>query len=141
LKQALAELRPTDTFNIIAFTGRHRAFSPDALQPATPDNRRAATRWVDRTRLGSGTNLSDALVAALEHTPVTHVFVISDGEPNRGITDPDALRALVRERNRGRAQITTVALGLGEAFPGVALLKALAQENNGTFRYLDLDRR
>jgi hypothetical protein len=30
---------------------------------------------------------------------------------------------------------------LGEAFPGVALLKALAQENNGTFRYLDLDRR
>jgi hypothetical protein len=46
-----------------------------------------------------------------------------------GITDPAELRALVRQQDGGRAQVITLALGLGQNFPGVELLKALAADN------------
>lgn len=137
LKKALSELQPGDTFNVIAFSGTFTSFAP-VPQPATPANLRAAARFVDLARMGEGTNLGDALKAAFASDPVTQVWVLSDGIPNVGVTDPNELRALVRERGRGRAQVITLALGLGENFPGVELLKALAADNNGTFQMVDL---
>ncbi len=137
LKKALAELQPGDTFNVIAFCGTTTPFAP-APQPATPANLRAVARFVDRAPMGEGTNLGDALRAAFASDPVTQVWVLSDGIPNVGITDPAELRTLVRDQDRGRAQVITLALGLGENFPGVELLKALASDNNGAFQLVDL---
>jgi hypothetical protein len=37
-----------------------------------------------------------------------------------------------------KARISTLALGMGEQFRGIELLKSLARENQGTFRYVDL---
>ena len=137
LKKALSELQPGDTFNVIAFSGTPAPFA-SAPQPATPANLRTAARFVDRARMGEGTNLGDALKAAFASDPVTQVWVLSDGIPNVGITNPDELRALVRQQGRGRAQVITLALGLGENFPGVELLKALAADNGGAFQLVDL---
>jgi hypothetical protein len=78
------------------------------------------------------------LALALE--PATHIFLMSDGEPNSGITDADELRALIRERNSRKARILTLALGLGEQFPGIPLLKGIAEDNRGKFDYVNLSR-
>ena len=50
------------------------------------------------------------------------------------------MRAFVKDQNRQKAQVYTLALGLGEEFPGIQLLKSLAEDNNGKYTYVDLAR-
>lgn len=139
LKQAVGELKPADAFNIIAFDGEIHPLATDLL-PANPENVRRALDYVDALKLGQGTNLGAALDSAFSpETPITQVYVLSDGEPTVGETDKKKLRALAREHNcRHGAQVMTLALGEGERFPGIPLLRDLAQENNGVFRYINL---
>lgn len=137
LKQALRSLKPTDSFNIITFHGLMYVLA-SALLPATEENVQRGIAFVDALELGEGTNLSQALERALALEGITQVLVLSDGEPTDGIQDRDLLRDLVRARNRQKAQIYTFALGRGNRFPGMALLRALAEDNNGTFRPIDL---
>lgn len=144
LKQALATLQPGDTFNVVTFAGATSAFA-SAPQPATRDALRRAARWVDRARMEEGTNLGDALKSAFANSDgrpaaVTQVWVLSDGVPNVGVTDPAALRALARDLAANRTQIVTLALGLGDNFPGAELLQRLAEDSHGTYRLLDLRR-
>ncbi len=47
---------------------------------------------------------------------------------------------MVRERNRRKVQISTLALGLGDRFKGMDLLRGLAEDNSGTFNYVNLAR-
>ena len=72
--------------------------------------------------------------------PATHIFLLSDGEPSRGITDEVSLRHFIRTHNLNKALIATMALGLGENFPGIPLLKGIAAENGGQFSYVNLAR-
>jgi Ca-activated chloride channel family protein len=137
LQKALGELKPRDTFNIVNFDGSVHQFAGSMLS-ASRENIRNGMAYVDAIELRSGTNVSGALERALAHGKITHLFLLSDGEPSRGITDAGQLRALVRELNRQKAQILTLALGLGEQFPGIPLLKGLAEDNNGKFSYVNL---
>jgi uncharacterized protein YegL len=140
LKTALSELKPTDAFNIIPFAGRARALSSEMI-PATRENVQLAGAFVDSIRARGDTNLSSAMEMALALEGATHIFLLSDGEPKAGITDPDEIRAMIREMNQRRgARILTLALGLGEQFPGIPLLKGIAEDNNGKFDYVNLSR-
>jgi hypothetical protein len=137
LKKALSELKPKDSFDIIHFDRKAHPFSP-TLVPATKENIAEANDYVDAIELRPFTNLSGALEMALQMEGITHIFVLSDGEPHGGIEDPDELRQMVRTLNTQKAQIITLALGLGENFPGMALLKGIAEDNNGRFSYVNL---
>ena len=137
LVNALKELKPVDTFNVIAFDGEVHPLS-DSLMPATRDNIRRATAYVENIPMGEGTNLGDALMAAFSADTISQVWVLSDGEPTVGETNRRKLRRMVREKNRQKAQLITLALGLGEKFEGMSLLKDLAKENGGTFSYINL---
>ncbi|MGC8668989.1 MAG: VWA domain-containing protein [Chthonomonadales bacterium] len=137
LKMALAELKPGDTFNIITFASVVQPFSV-TMVPADPANISRAMLWVDSVALGDGTNLSGALAAALAQKTATHIYVLSDGEPTDGITDPGLLREAVFRMNAGHAKIQALALGLGDHFKGMEILKALAEDSGGTFAYVNL---
>ncbi|MCX6380062.1 MAG: VWA domain-containing protein [Armatimonadetes bacterium] len=137
LKQALSELKPVDSFNIIHFNHSVYPFM-NVLLSATPENIAQANEFVDAIRIRPDTNMSGGLEAAFALKGVTHIFLLSDGEPHTGIEDPDKLRAMVKELNTTRIHLITLALGLGEQFRGMALLKALAEENSGQFSYIDL---
>jgi hypothetical protein len=137
LRKALSELQPTDTFNLVYFSGSAYPFANSMLS-ATPENVHLAARNIDGVQPHGGTDISGALNLALNFETITHVFLLSDGEPSRGITDPDALRAWARDRNAQKAQIITLALGLGEQFRGIPLLKGLADDHNGKFSYVNL---
>jgi hypothetical protein len=62
---------------------------------------------------------------------------MSDGEPTEGITDFDKLIEFARDRNASHARIITLALGLGEKFKGMQLLRDLAAGNGGRFDYIN----
>ena len=138
LVKALLELRSTDTFNIMNFDIRAHPFSPTML-PATRANVSAALAFIGSLSLKPYTNVSDAIDNALAEDTVTHIFLLSDGEPNTGIDDFLKLRAFTRQHNTRHVQINTLALGLGERFKGMRLLKALADDNDGQYSYINLE--
>jgi len=139
LKRAIGELRPVDSFNVIAFTRETQTFRDDAVA-ATPENVRDACEYVEGMKIGPGTNISGAMDLALKMTGIEYIYVASDGEPNGGIEDFKKLRKFIRERNTRNIRITTLALGLGEKFQGMKLLKAVAEENGGTYDYIDMSK-
>jgi uncharacterized protein YegL len=139
LKQALSELEKTDTFNIVSFAGTPERLAPKML-PATRENVAKAVRYIDDIQLRDGTNLSAAMEVALSLEKITHVFLMSDGEPHGGITDPVQLRTFITEQNKQRAAIITLALVLTEDGWGFKVLKQIAEVNNGSFAFVNLGR-
>jgi hypothetical protein len=137
LRKALLELKPGDSFNIITFDANVHWFA-SSLLGASRENITQGLQYVESIQLRAGTNLSGGLEKALAHEDATHIFLLSDGEPSRGITDATQLRAAVKGWNQHNAQILALALGLGEQFPGIPLLKGLADDNNGKFSYINL---
>jgi Ca-activated chloride channel family protein len=109
LRGLVANLRPTDTFNIIPFAGGHSQFAPRSL-PATRDNVDAAVRFINGQR-GSG---STELLAALRHALAMRsdpdrarsFVVITDGY----VTIEKEAMELVRA-NLGNANVFSFGIG------------------------------
>lgn len=137
LQKALTELRYDDTFNIVAFSSRARMVFPTMRRVSAASIAQANTN-IELMSPDGETDLSDALDLALVQEDVSHVFVLSDGEPTKGIIEYADLLAHVRERNTKNVHIITLALGLGEKFRGISLLRALAEQNGGKFDYVNL---
>jgi hypothetical protein len=138
LKKALEGLTPEDRFDIITF-GKEIHYFASELMPGTNPNVVSAREYViGRINLEDWTFLSGALEAALKMPEVDDIIVLSDGEPHGGIEDFDALLAMVRERNTRHVRISALALSLGERFKGMQLLRALAQQNGGDYKAINL---
>ncbi len=65
LKDLIGNLRPTDRFNVLLFSGGSSVMSAESL-PATPGNVQQAIHLVERQRGGGGTELLPALKRALQ---------------------------------------------------------------------------
>jgi hypothetical protein len=137
LKKALHELKPSDSFNVINFD-RHVHLLSEEMMKATPENIREADQYIDEMRLHDYTNISGALEVALSMEGITHVFLMSDGEPHGGIEDYDEMRDAVKQWNEKKVVIHALALGLGDKFPGMVLLRGLAEDNKGEFNYVNM---
>jgi Ca-activated chloride channel homolog len=64
LSDLIGKLRPTDTFNVLLFSGGSQLMAETSL-PATPENIRRAVDLMDRQQGGGGTELLPALKRAL----------------------------------------------------------------------------
>ena len=137
LCRALLELRSTDYFNVINFDDHAHLMSPVML-PATKANVKESFRFVLDLSLHNYTNVSEAMEQALAQEGVTHIFLLSDGEPNKGIQQFSMLRAFIKEHNAKGVQINTLALGVGDRFPGTRLLNGIADDNGGQYGYVDM---
>lgn len=142
LKRALSELKPTDTFNVLSFNWRVVPLSPGLMLPATREIIDAAMLWIDNLRTGNHTNISGAMGNALGLSPVNCVYLMSDGEPEGPETlhDPNEIRAYVKQCNTQNAKIMTLALCLGEKYPGEEVMRGLAEDTGGEYNYIDLSR-
>lgn len=82
IKSLVGNLRETDRFNLILFSGASSRMSPESV-PATAENIRRAINLIDRQKGGGGTELATALEAAMS-TPkddnvARSMVVITDG--------------------------------------------------------------
>jgi Mg-chelatase subunit ChlD len=137
VKQALQELKPEDTFNIIAMAGTAELLSPTML-PATPQNVQRARKYMDGLQLRDGTNISEALEKALSFKEARHIFLMTDGEPHGGIMEMGELRPFIKEQNTQKASIHTFGLVLAGSSMTLEYLKGIAQNNNGKFNLVKL---
>jgi Ca-activated chloride channel homolog len=141
LRFCLQSLNAQDRFNVVRFSTGVEPFSPQLL-PANPDNVGRAMTFVQRFEALGGTNISEALGTALEHTPSVerpyYVVFLTDGLPTVGVTSPDAILQQVEGRvgDAGRVRFFTFGVGFDV---NTELLDTLAFDNRGTAEYLKPD--
>lgn len=109
MKDLLGNLRPTDTFNLILFSGGSSVLAKESL-PATQENISQAVHLIERQRGGGGTELLPALERALG-LPRTKgysrtVVIATDGYVG---VEPEAFD-LIR-KNLGSANMFTFGIG------------------------------
>jgi Ca-activated chloride channel family protein len=82
IRELIGRLRPTDSFNVILFSGASRLMAPSSLA-ATTENVERAVAVIDRERGGGGTELEGALEMAVKLPRPTRVsrtvVVVTDG--------------------------------------------------------------
>ena len=140
-RQLLQTLRPGDRFRLIDFSSDVHTFR-DEFVAASPENLRAAGRYLDALEAQGSTNIAGALREALgtnrgrdagERLPV--VLFITDGEPTVGERDPGRI-ADEANHSRGGARLFTFGVG---ADVNVTLLEQLALQGRGTAQFVRPD--
>lgn len=131
----LSSLSRADRFRLIDFATDVNSFR-DGFVAATPENIRAARRYLDALRAEGSTNISGALEEALdartdgERLPL--IVFLTDGEPTVGLRNPDEIAAIAARR-RGEARLFTVGVS---ADVNSALIERLAVEGRGTAHFV-----
>ncbi len=108
-------------------------------QEMTDQLRQGALEYVKRLEPVGGTNISEALLRAVEalkklggDRPAFIVFV-TDGKPTAGLTEASEILRAVKKANDGRIRLFT--FGVGDQL-NATLLDQLAEENGGTSDYI-----
>ncbi|MEM7206105.1 MAG: VIT domain-containing protein [Planctomycetota bacterium] len=145
LRFFIRSLRPSDRFNVVPFSTEARPFF---AQPMAADeaHREVALAKVDAIEARGGTNIEDALRAALQPPAapggsdggdaVSILLFLTDGLPTVGNTDIEQLLAAARQRNSHGARV--FAFGVGNDV-NTRLLDKLAEEGRGDRDYVRED--
>jgi len=131
LKRSLRELQSWQQFAVVFYNDNAiPLFYPDSatrLYPASRTTRNRAYRWISRLQAGGSTEPAEALQQALDLRPDV-IFFLTDGEI------PPEARAVVQAANRYNTIVHTIAF---ESREGEAILKAIAYDNKGRYRYVE----
>lgn len=137
-KQLLRTLSAADRFRLIDFSSDVRTFRDD-FSTATPENIRAATRYLDQLDAEGSTNISgaldEALSARVQSGRLPIILFLTDGQPTVGERDASIIAANVA-RQRGSRRLFTFGVG---ADLNVSLIEQLALEGRGTASFVRPD--
>src|SRR3954468_16895011 len=134
-KQLLRTLSAMDRFRLIDFSSDVRTFRDD-FSTATPDNIRAAERYLDELEAQGSTNISGALDEALSSRVASGrlpiILFLTDGQPTVGERDGSVIASHVA-KERGSRRVFTFGVG---ADLNVSLIEQLALEGRGTASFV-----
>ncbi|HKQ05118.1 MAG TPA: VIT domain-containing protein [Blastocatellia bacterium] len=137
LKFGVESLGERDRFNVISFSGEEHLMKAALIQ-ADRAGKQAGVKFIDNLRAEGGTNINDALIAALKQfqsaeRPAMVVF-LTDGLPTVGPTD---IRDIVRNAaGANRANVRLFTFGVGYDV-NTNLLDKLAADNRGVSDYIE----
>ena len=138
IKLMLEEMEPTDTIAIVVYAGA----AGEILAPTPVSERRKIVAALEELRAGGSTAGGEGLRLAyslaeqgLKEDAVNRVMLLTDGDFNVGISDPEQLEDFVsRKRETG---IYLSVLGFGRGNYNDAMMQKIAQTGNGTAAYID----
>ena len=138
MKLMLAEMEPTDTVAIVVYAGA----AGEVLAPTPVSDKRKIVAALENLRAGGSTAGGEGLRLAyslaeqgLKADAVNRVMLLTDGDFNVGISDPEQLEDFVsRKRETG---IYLSVLGFGRGNYNDAMMQKIAQTGNGTAAYID----
>ena len=136
LKFCVDSLHTKDRFNIYGFSTEVHPFR-DGLVPADADIKAAAAEFANDMQALGGTNINQALLAALEADPGDDerpylIVFMTDGKPTVDVTDPDRILKQIGEHNGQRVRFHVLGVGTDV---NTHLLDKLAELNRGTREY------
>lgn len=139
LRFCINALSGKDRFNVYGFSTEVHPFR-DGLVTADAEVKQAALDYADGLQALGGTNINQALLAALNANPRVAdrpylVVFLTDGEPTVDVTDPEKILANVAERNPPTAgRVRFHVLGVGTQV-NTHLLDKLAETTRGARDY------
>ncbi len=130
----ISDLPPDDYFNVIFFDTDMRRYS-SSLMEANTKNKADAANFVNSLDANGGTNINQALLDAVgmfntDSNRVPIIVFLTDGEPTEGITSPYVIRKNIKDANKAKVSIFTIAFGIDNE-ANYDFLKALSLENYG----------
>lgn len=130
-------LRDGDRFNVINFAGEEHLFE-DRLVASNAENRRRGEEFVKKLTPNGGTNINDAMRAALRQfdssdRPKMLVFM-TDGLPTVGETNVEKIIKNAKDIKVEGLRMFTFGVGYDV---NTRLLDKLAEENSGTADYVE----
>ncbi|XP_055504278.1 inter-alpha-trypsin inhibitor heavy chain H3-like isoform X4 [Leucoraja erinacea] len=149
LLKILDDMDEKDHFAIIIFDDAHETWRNSLFQ-ASRKNVDDAKTFV-RTIMSSGaTNINSPMLKAVEllnkahqekklpERSVSMIILLTDGDPNTGVSNPNKIQKNVKKAVNGRYNVYTLGFGFDVKF---SFLEKLALENNGLARriYEDSD--
>jgi Ca-activated chloride channel family protein len=134
--QIIAGLKAGEYFNVILYSNSVEWFSPKPVRK-NEDTARAAQKYIEGITATGGTNIYEALEAALrqEATDGTLpiVLFLTDGLPTVGQTAEKAIRELVIKANPHHRRVFTFGVGFDVNAP---LLQKIAGESRGRAEFV-----
>jgi Ca-activated chloride channel family protein len=134
--QVIAGLQPGEAFNIILYNNTVEWFSPQPVRKSEATEK-AARRYIEGITAAGGTNIYDALHAALQQEPVPGmlpiVLFLTDGLPTVGQTAEVAIRELVCKANPHGRRVFTFGVGFDVNAP---LLERIAGASRGRAEFV-----
>ncbi len=139
LQSLVRRLAPQDRFGLIAFDDQAQIVVP--LRAMQDHDRTVVHELIGTITSGGSTNLHAGYSLALREARRPHsggvagasVVIISDGEANDGIVDPDQLRRVAARAYRSHS-VTSATIGLGLGYDET-LLAAIAAGGSGNHRF------
>jgi Ca-activated chloride channel family protein len=133
MEQLLRSLRPVDRFNLLLFNSKVAAFQPQPVPAERPTVLRALD-FVRANRLRGGTDLEQALAAALEQCAAipgkdSYLLLLSDGGATRGTINSGRLASRYEARWKGLPEVNrprTYIFAVGDD-ANLPLLRVLAR--------------
>lgn len=134
----IGRLNERDRFALVSFADNAQVQSP--LVTVSAANKGVLNNLVSQVTPSGSTNMSDGLDAALhllEHSAgegARKIVLLSDGQANQGITDPELLGQMASRATRYGAVLSTIGMGLGF---NESLMAKLADHGMGHYAYLE----
>src|SRR3990172_12166454 len=130
----ISDLPPDYYFNVIFFDTDLRTYS-SRLMEANTKNKADAANFVNSLDANGGTNINQALLDSVgmfnaDSNRVPIIVFLTDGEPTEGITSPYVIRKNIKDANKAKVSIFTIAFGIDNE-ANYDFLKALSLENYG----------
>lgn len=137
LSYCVKTLSEKDRFNIVSFATDAQPLFQGLVTPDADNRKHALEHIRDRMIARGGTNINDALTAALAMSkdadrPFLVIFM-TDGQPTIGTTATDSILANVKAANKAMTRLFV--FGVGEDLK-VDLLDLLAEQNRGARDYV-----
>ena len=135
-RQIVSGLNPGERFNIITYNEGVNLFEAAPVEK-NEASEKAAHSWLDAVVARGGTNIHEALAAALSQPahegmlPV--VLFLTDGLPTIGRTSEKSIVALAGEGNKAERRIFTIGVGEDVNAP---LLRRMAEVSGGLPSYV-----
>lgn len=136
LTKAVGNLKPHHTFQILGYNSKTSPMKARRLLAATSEHKAAVPKFIQDMVAFGKTEHEFALMAAISYRPDV-IVLLSDGDDFGGMNDLKLKK--IRQNLRGAAQIHCVQFGLGPAKAAVGFMQKLADQNGGTFRYVDVN--
>ncbi len=138
LETIISELRPTDRFTMVTFSGEIKVWQSELLL-ASGSNKEIGTQFARSLIADGGTDFNGGLIQGINilldnalTTSIPLIVMLTDGEPTSGVTNQEIIRENARRLIHG-TRISLNCLGFGFSLNFV-LLEQLSLENNGIVR-------
>ena len=132
-------LRDTDRFNVIGFAGEEHLMESNLIR-ADATGRKRGAEFVNRLQPTGGTNINDALRAAIRQFDASNrpqmIVFMTDGLPTVGETNAEKIVQNARDSRKSIKNLHLFTFGVGYDV-NTQLLDKLASENGGTADYIE----